>query len=292
LLNITHRPVARAQPYAAKRWLASRDTQIEKERFTMNDRANQRLMGKVSIITGAGSGIGKAAAKAFAREGAKLVLVGRREVPLNSTADAIRSEGGEAIVVAADVSDAKHVDQVMELTIRQFERLDNVFNNAGIQGAADPIIDMAEADFDELIAINLKGPWLMTRAALRVMIPSERPGAIVNTSSFLSTAATVGMSAYSASKAGLDAMIRAIALEAGPHGIRVNNINPGVIDTPMLRAHGDDVIPPLAARAALGRVGTPEDIADAAVWLCTDEARFITGQSILVDGGFTIPGPR
>ena len=117
-------------------------------------------------------------------------------------------------------------------------------------------------------------------------------GAIVNTSSFLSTAATVGTSGYSASKAGLDAMIRAIALEAGPHGIRVNNINPGVIDTPMLRAHGDAVIPPLAARAALGRVGTPEDIADVAVWLCTEEARFVTGQSLLVDGGFTIPGPR
>lgn len=87
-------------------------------------------------------------------------------------------------------------------------------------------------------------------------------------------------------------MIRAIALEAGPHGIRVNNINPGVIDTPMLRAHGDAIIPSLAARAALGRIGTPEDIAEVAVWLCTDEARFITGQSILADGGFTIPGPR
>ena len=87
-------------------------------------------------------------------------------------------------------------------------------------------------------------------------------------------------------------MIRAIALEAGPHGIRINNINPGVIDTPMLRAHGDDIIPPLAARAALGRVGTPEDIADVAVWLCTGEARFVTGQSLLVDGDITIPGPR
>jgi NAD(P)-dependent dehydrogenase (short-subunit alcohol dehydrogenase family) len=151
---------------------------------------------------------------------------------------------------------------------------------------------MEEASFDELIAINLKGPWLMTRAAFRVMIPAKRGGAIVNTSSFLSTAATIGTSAYSASKAGLDAMIRALALEAGPHGIRINNVNPGVIDTPMLRAHGDSIIPPLAARAALGRIGTPEDIADTVVWLCSDEARFITGQSLLVDGGFTIPGPR
>ncbi|GAB3046355.1 glucose 1-dehydrogenase [Stenotrophomonas tumulicola] len=258
----------------------------------MNNPGFQRLAGNVVIVTGAGSGIGETAARAFARDGARVVLVGRREAPLAAVADAIQATGGEALVVASDVSDADDVNAVIARTIDQFGQLDHVFNNAGIQGTGGPIIEMAEAAFDELIAINLKGPWLMTRAALRVMIPSGRPGAIVNTSSFLSTAATVGTSAYSASKAGLDAMVRAIALEAGPHGIRVNNINPGVIDTPMLRSHGEAIIPPLAARAALGRVGTPEDIAGVAVWLCTDEARFITGQSILVDGGFTIPGPR
>ncbi len=258
----------------------------------MNNSRFDRLVGKVTIVTGAGSGIGKAAARAFAREGANVVLVGRREAPINATADEIQDLGGEVAVAAGDVSKADDVDKVIARTIDRFGRIDHVFNNAGIQGAGGPIIDMEEAAFDELVAINLKGPWLMTRAALRVMIPSGRPGAIVNTSSFLSTAATVGTSAYSASKAGLHAMIRAIALEAGPHGIRVNNINPGVIDTPMLRSHGDAIVPPLAARAALGRIGTPEDIADVAVWLCTDEARFITGQSILVDGGFTIPGPR
>lgn len=258
----------------------------------MNNTAYQRLVGKVTIITGAGTGIGEAAARAFAREGASVVLVGRREAPLTQVADAIRAAGGEASVATGDVSNARDVDEVVACAIDRFGRLDHVFNNAGIQGAGGPIIDMAESSFDELLAINLKGPWLMTRAALRAMIPAGWPGAIVNTSSFLSTAATVGTSGYSASKAGLDAMIRAVALEAGPHDIRINNINPGVIDTPMLRAHGDAVIPPLAARAALGRIGTPEDIADVAVWLCTDEARFVTGQWILVDGGFTIPGPR
>jgi len=258
----------------------------------MTNPSSQRLAGQVVIVTGAGSGIGEAAAKAFARDGARLVLVGRREAPLAETAAAIAAAGGEALVVAADVSKAEDVDAVVARTVERFGRLDHVFNNAGIMGAGKPIVDMEEAAFDEIIAINLKGPWLMTRAALRVMIASGRPGAIVNTSSFLSTAATAGSSAYSASKAGLDAMIRALALEAGAHGIRINNINPGVIDTPMLRAHGEEIIPPLAARAALGRIGTPDDIADVAVWLCTDEARFITGQSILVDGGFTIPGPR
>lgn len=258
----------------------------------MDNQGLQRLTGKVVIITGAGSGIGEAAAKAFAREGARVVLVGRSEKPLEGTAQAIRNVGGEALAVAADVSDAEEVAAVIERTAEAYKQLDILFNNAGVMGSFAPIIDMTEGSFDEVIAINLKGPWLMTRAALRVMIDAKRPGAILNTSSFLSTAATVGTSAYSASKAGLDAMIRAIALEAGPHGIRINNINPGVIDTPMLRAHGEEGIPALAARAALGRVGTPGDIAATAVWLCTDEARFITGQSILVDGGFNIPGPR
>jgi len=258
----------------------------------MNNPKSQRLADKVAIVTGAGSGIGEATARTFAREGARVVLVGRREAPLERTAEVIRAANGSASVIAGDVSNSGDVDRVVATTIDRFGRIDHVFNNAGIQGSGGPIIDMSEGSFDELIAINLKGPWLMIRAALRAMIQADQPGAIVNTSSFLSTAATVGTSAYSASKAGLDAMIRAIALEAGPHHIRVNNISPGVIDTPMLRAHGDAIIPPLAAQAALGRIGTPEDIADVAVWLCTDEARFITGQSILVDGGFNIPGPR
>lgn len=258
----------------------------------MNMHSTQPLRDKVAIVTGAGSGIGEAAAAAFARAGARLVLVGRREAPLAAVATRIVQAGGEALVVAADVSLPEDADMVMTRAMERYGRIDILYNNAGILGAGGPTVDMDVDSFDEIIAINLKGPWLMTRAALRRMIDAGRPAAIVNTSSFLSTAATAGTSAYSASKAGLDAMIRAIALEVGGHGVRINNINPGVIDTPMLREHGDDIIPPLAARAALGRIGTPDDIADVAVWLCTDEARFITGQSILVDGGFNIPGPR
>lgn len=258
----------------------------------MNNCAPLRFGGKVVIITGAGTGIGAATARAFARDGASVVLVGRREPPLAATMHAICGDGGDAVVATGDVSRAEDVEGVIATTLNRFGRLDHVFNNAGIQGAGAPIVDMSEASFDELVAINLKGPWLMMRAALRVMIASGTPGSIVNTSSFLSTAATPGTGAYSASKAGLDAMIRAVALEAGPYGVRINNINPGVIDTPMLRAHGDAILPPLADRAALKRIGAPEDIADVAVWLCTDDARYITGQSILVDGGFTIPGPR
>lgn len=258
-------------------------------------KSNDALKSKVTIITGAGSGIGRAAALAFARAGATVVLVGRRRDALEETAAQIHANGGKTLVAPGDVSRAVDVERIVADTVSQFGRLDCVFNNAGIQGDGGPIVEMSEKAFDEIIAINLKGVWLMTKHALGAMMDgSENVAgrAIVNTSSFLSTAATAGTSAYSASKAGIDAMIRAIALEVGPAGIRINNINPGVIDTPMFQTHGDDIRAPLAARAALKRLGTPEDIADVAVWLCSDNARFVTGQSILVDGGFTIPGPR
>lgn len=253
---------------------------------------SRRLDEKTVIITGAGTGIGAASAHAFAREGANVVLVGRRQDVLEETAASIRAEGGSTLVAAGDVSRGTDAERVVADTVQRFGQLDHLFNNAGIQGNGGPIIEMSEEAFDEIIAINLKGVWLMTKHALPAMLAGGPGGAIVNTSSFLSTAATTGTSAYSASKAALDAMIRAIALEIGPAGIRINNINPGVIDTPMFQKHGDEIRAPLAARAALHRLGTPEDIADVAVWLCTDEARFITAQSILVDGGFTIPGPR
>lgn len=262
----------------------------------MNEPTNTgRLGGKTVIVTGAGTGIGAASAAAFARENANVVLVGRRLDVLEQTAEGIRAGAGTALVIAGDVSRAEDVKRIIASTLERFGRLDFVFNNAGIQGDGATIVDMADEAFDEIMAINLKGPWLMTKYALRAMLAYDGGSggrAIVNTSSFLSSAATPGTSAYSASKAGLDAMIRAIALEVGPSGIRINNINPGVIDTPMLRAHGDEIRVPLADRTALKRLGTPDDIADVAVWLCTDEARYITGQSILVDGGFAIPGPR
>jgi NAD(P)-dependent dehydrogenase (short-subunit alcohol dehydrogenase family) len=259
----------------------------------MNEpKSSQRLDGKIVIVTGAGTGIGAASARAFAREGARVALVGRRQDVLERTAAELRGGGGTTLVLAGDVSKGTDVTRIIDETVRHFGRLDYLFNNAGIQGDGGPIVDMTEEMFDEIIAINLKGVWLMTKFALRAMLANGPGSAIVNTSSFLSTAATPGTSAYSASKAALDAMIRAVALEVGPSGIRINNINPGVIDTPMFQKHGDEIRAPLAARAALNRLGTPEDIADVAVWLCSEDARFITGQSILVDGGFTIPGPR
>jgi NAD(P)-dependent dehydrogenase (short-subunit alcohol dehydrogenase family) len=230
-----------------------------------------KLDGKVALITGAGSGIGAAAALVFAAAGAKVGMVGRRREPLDRTARSIAEFGGEALVVPADISVAAEVERAVSTVADRFGRLDCAFNNAGVQGDFVPIVDMSEADFDQVVGINMKGVWLCLKYELQAMLQGNVQGSIVNTSSFLSTAAVAGSSAYSASKAGLDAMVRAAALEVGPSGIRVNNINPGVVDTPMLGEHGPEIREPLAKRAALGRLGSPEDIAQAALWLCTED---------------------
>lgn len=251
-----------------------------------------RMSGKVVLVTGAGSGIGRSAALQFAKEGAAVALAGRREAPLAEVSAEIERLGGSAVALPCDVADEQAVQQLVADVEDRLGPLDAAFNNAGIMGAYKPIVELTSEEFDAVIGINLRGVWLLARAEIRAMLASGRPGAIINTSSFVAEAATPGMSAYAPSKAGLNALVRALALEVGPQGIRVNNVAPGVIRTPMSDGLSGDMYQALADHAALKRLGEPEDVAAVAVWLCTDEARFVTGQTILSDGGFTIPGAR
>jgi NAD(P)-dependent dehydrogenase (short-subunit alcohol dehydrogenase family) len=251
------------------------------------------MEGRVALVTGGGSGIGRAAALAYCREGATVVVAGRRSEELDETVRLIVAEGGEASAIPTDVAIAQQVRELVDLTIERYGRLDAAFNNAGIEGAFAPIAEMPEADFDEVIAINLRGAWLSIKYEIAAMHGLGNGGAIVNTSSFLAKGASVGSTAYSASKGALDALIRAVALEYGPHNIRINNINPGAIQTPMFeRLGGLEQIDIIAAFTPLRRVGQPADAADVAVWLSTDEARFVTGQTLMVDGGVSIPHVR
>jgi NAD(P)-dependent dehydrogenase (short-subunit alcohol dehydrogenase family) len=254
---------------------------------------HRSMDGKVCLVTGAGSGIGRAAALAFGECGANVVLAGRRQRELDEVANTIRLAGVQVLPVSTDVSDEQQVEQLLRCSLQQFGRLDVAFNNAGIEGAFAPITELTAAQFDETMRINLKGVWLCAKHEIAAMRQGGNKGAIVNTSSWLAHGAFPGSSIYSASKAALDGMIRALAQEVATDGIRVNNVNPGIIDTPMLRRFGDDAtFRSFVEHTPARRLGTPEDVADVVLWLCSNAARFVTGQNILVDGGYAIPGHR
>ena len=256
--------------------------------------AAHRLRDRVALVTGGGTGIGRAAAVAYAREGAKVVVAGRRTAEIKNVAQEIINAGGEALAVSADVSNEDDVRRLIDTTVERYGRLDTAFNNAGILGNFAPIAEQTSADFDAVIATNLRGVWLSIKYEVEAFLKQGGGGSIVNTSSWLAKGALAGSSSYSASKGALDAMIRAVALEYGPQGIRINNINPGIIDTPMARSGwtDDSAFIPFVEHTPAKRAGQPEDAGDVAVWLSSDEARFVTGQNILVDGGYTIAGLR
>lgn len=249
-----------------------------------------RLQGKTALITGAGSGMGRAASLLFAREGAKLAAVDINADSADETARMIKAEGGDAISLRADVSKASDAAAMVDETVKKFGGLDIIYNNAGIEGESGFMAQLSEEAFDRVIAINLRGVWLGMRYALPQMI-KRGGGVVINTASIAGMVAVKGAAAYCAAKAGVIALTRVAALEYGRYNIRVNCICPGAIDTPMVaRISGEGGMNPNALNriSHLGRIGKPEEIARTALFLASDDSSFATGAPFIVDGGWTI----
>ena len=244
---------------------------------------------KVAIVMGGTSGIGRAAAVAYAREGAKVVVAGRRAAEGEETVQLLRAQGGEGMFVATDVSKAAQVKELVERTMQKFGRLDFAFNNAGIEHEPTPFPEQNEETYDRVMDINVKGVWLSMKYEIPAMLKTGG-GSIVNTSSGLGVIAMPGIEIYVASKHAVIGLTKSAALEFGKQGIRVNAVLPAAIETDMLqRFVGDnaEMRAQMAAKHPIGRVGKPEEIADAAIWLSSSKSSFVTGHSLLVDGGFT-----
>jgi len=253
-----------------------------------------RFKGKTALITGAGSGMGRAAALRLGKEGANVVVAGRRKQPLEEVVDIIVSEGGQALAIPTDVSDESQVIKLIDTIIETYGGLDMAWNNAGVLGEFKSIDEISSEEFDAVMGINLKGTFLSLKYELQAIKKHQQKAAIVNTSSWTAQGAMPGISAYAATKGALDAMMRTVALEFGDQGIRINNVSPGIIATPMgVEAIGsEEAMRPLALHTPLQRLGYSEDVADAVLWLLSEDARFVTGQNIVIDGGFTLGGLR
>lgn len=251
------------------------------------------MNGKVALVTGASSGIGRETAKAFAARGCRVVLGARRENELAAVAAEIEAQGGEVAWVKTDVAVAGDVERLVDYAVAGFGRLDYAANNAGIEGELGGIADLSEEAFDRVIRINLKGVFLCMKHQSRAMLAAGNGGAIVNVGSINSFLGFPGGAAYATSKHGLVGLTSCVSAELAPQGIRVNLVCPGIIDTPMhQRARGllgDAVYDELIeTRIHLRRAGKPEEIARSIVFLCSDEASYITGATLAPDGGFLL----
>jgi NAD(P)-dependent dehydrogenase (short-subunit alcohol dehydrogenase family) len=256
----------------------------------MGDINMARLVDKVALVTGASAGIGRATAKLFAAEGAKVVVGARRKAELESLVKEIEASGGTAVALAGDVRSEAYAKALVDLAVTSFGRLDVAFNNAGTLGEAGPSTSVSEEGWNETLTINLTGSFLGAKHQIGQMLRNGG-GSVIFTSTFVGHSfAFPGVAAYAASKSGLIGLTQALAAEFGPQGVRVNAVLPGAVDTDMYRdmnntAQAQSFVTNLHA---LKRVATPEELARAVLFFATDDSSFVTGTASLVDGGASI----
>jgi len=248
---------------------------------------NDRFTNKVVFITGAASGIGRATALAFAAEGARVAILDRSAEELEKVKSSVESAGGEVLTVVCDVSSPDQVEDAIEQVVHRFSRLDIAFNNAGVENKAAPVHEIDLAEWDRILNINLRGTFVCMKHELAQMV-KQGGGVIVNTSSGAGIRGVAGGAAYAASKHAILGLTRSAALDYAKQNIRVNAVLPGNIETPMMdRFTGGDIQKAIDLEP-VGRLGKPEEIADAVLWMSADLGAFITGASISVDGGWSL----
>jgi NAD(P)-dependent dehydrogenase (short-subunit alcohol dehydrogenase family) len=247
---------------------------------------------KVALVTGAASGLGLATAKAFAASGAFVVLADWNAKEVESAAKEIADQGHKTLAIRCDVSDDAEVEAMVKQTVATFGRLDAAYNNAGVQGVLAEIADSPRDDYDRVMAINLRGVWSCMKFELQQM-RKQGSGAIVNCSSLGGLIGGARRGTYHAAKHGVIGFTKSAAMEYATYGIRVNDVCPGMMQTPMVdqmiaEGQGEELNAMLKAYVPMGRLGRPEEVADVVLWLCSSAASYVTGQSISVDGGYVM----
>ena len=246
-----------------------------------------RFTGKIVLVTGAANGIGRAAAIAFATEGARVAILDRTEDGLQATEAAVRKSGGDVLSVVGDVSSPEQVEAAVKQVVERFGRLDVAFNNAGVENEAAVLHEIELEEWDRIIGINLRGTFLCMKHEIAQMV-RQKGGVVVNTSSGAGICGVKGGASYAASKHAIIGMTKSAALDYAKQNIRVNAVLPGNIETPMMNRFTGGDIQKAIDLEPVGRLGKPEEIADAVLWMSSDLGGFVTGSAIVVDGGWSL----